>query len=187
MQVIDLELEGVKLLEPKVFEDYRGYYMESYSARTLKECGIDTVFVQDNHLHSLKKYTIRGIHFQNNPKAQAKLLRCTKGSILDVVVDLRKDSPTYKKYIKVILTAKDKKQIFIPRGFGHACMSLEDDVEVQYKVDEFYEPQYDRAIAWNDPELNIDWGTHDPIVSPKDANAPFLKDSDINFVMELNG
>lgn len=186
MVIRELELEGVKLLEPKVFEDYRGYYMESYSARTLKEHGINTVFVQDNHLRSLKKNTIRGIHFQNNPKAQAKLLRCTKGSILDIVVDLRKDSPTYKKYIKITLTAEDKKQIFIPRGFGHACMSLEDDVEVQYKVDEFYEPQYDRAIAWNDPELNIDWGTDNPIVSPKDADAPFLKDSDVNFIMELN-
>ena len=186
MKITELELEGVKIIEPKVFEDYRGYYMESYSARTMKQNGIDIVFVQDNHLCSLKANTIRGIHFQNNPKAQAKLLRCTKGSILDIVVDLRKDSPTYKKYITVTLTAESKKQILIPRGFGHACMSLEDDTEVQYKVDEFYEPEFDRAIAWNDPELNIDWGTNEPIVSPKDANAPFLKDSDVNFTMELN-
>lgn len=185
MKITDLELDGVKIIEPQVFEDYRGYYMESYSVRTMKQNGIDTVFVQDNHLCSLKKNTIRGIHFQNSPKAQAKLLRCTKGSILDVVVDLRKDSPTFKKYVSVVLKAEEKKQILIPKGFGHACMSLEDDTEVQYKVDELYEPEYDRAIAWNDPGLNIDWGTDEVIVSQKDANAPCLKDSDVNFTMDM--
>lgn len=182
MKVIDLEFEGVKILEPIIHTDYRGYYMESYSQRTLKEIGIENVFVQDNHLLSLKKGTIRGIHFQNEPKAQAKLLRCTKGEILDIIVDLRKSSPTYKKSISVKLTAENKKQIFIPKGFGHACISLVDDTEVQYKVDELYEPKFDRAIAWNDPELNIEWGTDKPIVSPKDGNAPCLKESDVNFV-----
>jgi dTDP-4-dehydrorhamnose 3,5-epimerase len=185
MKVIDLELEGVKLIEPVAFQDYRGWYMESYSSRTLEEFGINTVFVQDNHLLSLKKGTIRGIHFQNNPKAQAKLLRCTKGKILDIVVDLRKDSPTYKKWLSVELDAESRMQIFIPKGFGHACISLVDDTEVQYKVDELYYPEFDRAIAWNDSEITIDWGTNEPIVSPKDANAPFLKDSDVNLIMEI--
>lgn len=183
MKVTELELKGVFLIEPDVFKDYRGYYMESYSKRTLEKYGITDDFVQDNHLLSLKKGTIRGIHFQNEPYAQSKLLRCTKGKILDVVVDLRKSSPTYKKWISVELDADTKKQIYIPRGFGHACISLVDNVEVQYKVDNLYEPSYDRAIAWNDPELNINWTiSHDDIiVSEKDKNAPLLKDSDVNF------
>lgn len=181
MKVTELELEGVKILEPKYFEDYRGYYTESYSSRTLKEFGIDTVFVQDNHLLSLKKGTIRGIHFQNNPKAQAKLLRCTKGSILDIVVDLRRNSPTFKKWLSVILSEENRKQIFIPKGYGHACISLEDFTEVQYKVDELYYPEFDRAIAYNDSELDIDWGTTEVILSEKDRQAPLLAESDVNF------
>lgn len=181
MKIEELDIPGVMLITPDVFEDYRGYYMESYSKRTMTKYGIDTVFVQDNHLLSLKKYTIRGIHFQNAPKAQAKLLRCTKGRILDIAVDLRKQSPTYKKYISVELDADSKQQIFIPRGFGHVCMSLVDDTEVQYKVDELYYPEYDRAIAWNDPDIGIDWGNIEPIVSEKDKSAPFLRDSDVNF------
>ncbi len=181
LKITELSLPGVKIIEPAYFEDYRGYYMESYSKRTMAEIGIDNVFVQDNHLLSAKKYTIRGIHFQNNPKAQAKLLRCTRGRILDIAVDLRKNSPTYKKYVSVELDAETKQQIFIPKGFGHACMSLVDDTEVQYKVDELYYPEYDRAIAWNDPDIGIDWGGITPIVSEKDRNAPTIKESDVNF------
>lgn len=184
MKVTELELSGIKIIEPAVFEDYRGYYMESYSARTLKEYGLDNVFVQDNHILSLKKGTLRGIHFQNSPKAQAKLLRCTKGAILDVVVDLRADSTTFRKWTSVILNAENKQQIFIPRGFGHGCISLADNTEIQYKVDEFYYPEFDRTVAWNDEELDIDWGTESPILSPKDAGAPSLKNSDVNFLME---
>ncbi|MBP0956434.1 MAG: dTDP-4-dehydrorhamnose 3,5-epimerase [Oscillospiraceae bacterium] len=184
MNVTELEIPGVFLIEPDVFKDYRGYYMESYSLRTMKKYNINDVFVQDNHLLSLKKGTIRGIHFQNAPYAQSKLLRCTKGKILDIVVDLRKDSPTYKKWLSVELDAESKKQIYIPKGFGHACMSLVDDTEVQYKVSELYEPAYDRAISWKDPELDIAWGIEDIIVSPKDMNAPTLAESDVNFTME---
>lgn len=183
MKITELALKGVLLIEPDIFQDYRGYYMESYSSRTLKNYGITDVFVQDNHLLSLKKGTLRGIHFQNEPYSQSKLLRCTKGKILDVVVDLRKSSSTYKKWISVQLDSESKQQIYIPKGFGHACISLVDDVEVQYKVNNLYEPTYDRAIAWNDPELNIDWtiDATEIIVSEKDKNAPFLKDSDVNF------
>ncbi len=184
MKIIELELPGVILIEPKYFEDFRGYYVESYSARTLHNFGINNVFVQDNHLLSQKAGTIRGIHFQNSPKAQAKLLRCTQGKILDIVVDLRKKSPFYRKWLAVELSAESHRQILIPKGYGHACMSLVDNTEVQYKVDEFYDPEYDRAIAWNDPELNIQWGIDNPIVSEKDHNAPFLRDSDVNFTME---
>lgn len=187
MKITELGIKGVKILEPQYFEDYRGYYVESYSARTLKEqFGIKTVFVQDNHSYTIKKGTIRGIHFQNNPKPQIKLVRCTKGKIRDIVVDLRHDSPTFKKWISVELSADNRKQIWIPNGFGHAFITLEDNCEVQYKVDEFYYPEYDRAIAWNDPEINIDWNIQTPIVSQKDMNAPRLIDSDVNFNMELN-
>lgn len=182
MQISDMALSGVKLLHPRYFEDFRGYYAESYSARTLHAEGIDMVFVQDNHLLSLKKGTLRGIHFQNAPKAQTKLLRCTRGKILDVVIDLRRNSPTFKKWVSVELSAENHKQILIPKGFGHACLSLVDHTEVQYKVDEFYEPEYDRTIAWNDPELAIDWKTSNVILSLKDEKAPYLRDSDVNFV-----
>lgn len=186
MKITELELDGVKILESKVFEDYRGYYKESYSARKLKEFGIDTVFVQDNHSKTLKIGAIRGIHFQNNPKPQIKLVRCTRGRVLDVVVDLRKDSLNYKKWLAVELSEENNKQIWIPNGFGHAFLTLTDNCEVMYKVDEFYEPLYDRAIAWNDPEIGIDWGTNNPVVSDKDASAPLLKDSDCNLSMEVN-
>ena len=184
MNIKSLRIPEVLLLEPDVFKDYRGYYMESYSKRTLSGFGINDVFVQDNHLLSLKAGTIRGIHFQNAPYARSKLLRCTKGKILDIAVDLRKDSPTYKQWVSVELDSETKKQIYIPKGFGHACLSLVDDVEVQYKVSEFYQPDYDRAILWKDPELNISWELDDIIVSPKDMNAPTLAESDVNFTME---
>lgn len=181
MVVEELGIPGVFLVTPDVFEDYRGFYMESYSKRTMANYGVNTEFVQDNHLLCLRKYTIRGIHFQNAPYAQAKLLRCTKGKIRDIAVDLRRNSPTFQQYVSVELDAQSKQQILIPRGFGHVCMSLVDDTEVQYKVDAPYEPAYDRAIAWNDPDIAIDWGDIEPIVSEKDRNAPFLRDSDVNF------
>ena len=184
MKITELELEGVKILEPKYFEDYRGYYVESYSARTLKELGIDTVFVQDNHSYTIKKGTIRGIHFQNNPKPQIKLVRCVRGRVLDVVVDLRKDSPTYKKWLAVELSEENRKQIWIPEGYGHAFLTLEDNCEIQYKVSEFYYSEFDRAIAWDDEEINVNWNIDNPIVSEKDKNAPKLRDSDVNFVKE---
>lgn len=186
MQVINLELPGVKLIIPTYFEDYRGYYCETYSKRTLSEAGINQTFVQDNHSMSLKKGTLRGIHFQNNPIPQIKLVRCTRGKVKDVVVDLRKDSPTFKRWLAVELSAENRKQIWIPSGFGHAFLTLEDNCEVQYKVTGLYEPSLDRAIAWNDPEIAVDWTISDPIISAKDNNAPKLADSDVNLTMELN-
>lgn len=184
MKVTELGIRGVKVLEPKYFEDYRGYYCETYSARTLKELGIETVFVQDNHIFSKKKGTIRGIHFQNNPKAQAKLCRCTRGAVMDVAIDLRKGSKSFKKWIAVELSAENKRQLFIPAGFGHGVLSLVDNCEFQYKVDNFYEPSLDRAIKWNDPEIDVNWGVTKPVISPKDMDAPLLKNSDVNFVWE---
>lgn len=187
MKITQLKLPGVKILEPKYFEDYRGYYCETYSKRTMEENGIDTVFVQDNHSLSLKRGIIRGIHFQNNPKPQIKLVRCTRGRIMDFAVDLRKDSLTFRKWIGVELTAENHKQIWIPSGFGHGFIALEDNCEVQYKVDELYSPDLDRAIKWDDPDIDIDWGITTPVISQKDIDAPSLHESDVNFTMESNG
>ena len=184
MKITKLSLQEVMLLEPIYFEDFRGYYCETYSQRTLTQLGIETVFVQDNHFLSLKKGTIRGIHFQNEPFSQAKLIRCTRGSMLDIAVDLRRGSPNYKRWESIILSAENRRQLYIPKGFGHCCMSLTDMTEGQYKVDELYYPEYDRAIAWDDPEIGIDYGIKSqiPIVSPKDSIAPKLSESDVNFI-----
>lgn len=183
-KITELSLPGVKILEPDYFEDFRGYYCETYSSRTLAGHGIDTVFIQDNHSYSIKKGIVRGIHYQNAPKPQLKLVRCTRGRVMDYVVDLMSDSPNYKKWIAVELSAENRKQIWIPRGYGHAFITLEDNCEVQYKVDQWYYPEYDRAIAYNDPEIGIDWGTDDVIISQKDTVAPTLAESDCNLTME---
>ena len=155
--------------------------METYSKQTLKELGIVTDFVQDNQSMSAKKGTLRGLHFQNAPKAQTKLIRCTKGAILDVAVDIRRGSPTYLKWISVELTAENKRQLYIPKGFAHGFVTLVDDVEIQYKVDDYYAPECDRSILYNDEEIGVNWGTIEPVLSQKDLNAPRLKDSDFNF------
>ena len=175
------ELEGVLIVEPKVFGDNRGWFMETYSKRDFEAAGIMADFVQDNRSYSSKKGIIRGLHFQKNPMCQAKLLTCLKGEILDVAVDLRKDSPTYKKWISVKLTAENKKQIFIPKGFAHGFVTLTDDVEIMYKCDELYAPEYEGGIRFDDPEIGVDWGITDPILSEKDKNAPFLKDIELDF------
>jgi dTDP-4-dehydrorhamnose reductase/dTDP-4-dehydrorhamnose 3,5-epimerase len=180
MKVTDMPLPEVKLIEPQYFEDYRGYYVDPYSSKYFHENGIDAVFVQDGHSLSLERLTLRGIHFQNNPKAQAKVARCTRGMIFDVVVDLRKNSTTYKKWCSVILSAENRKELFIPKGFGHAFLTLQKNTEVQYKYDELYEPEFVRSIRWNDPELGIKWPFEPAVISPQDKNAPTLKESDVN-------
>ena len=179
-KIYDIGL-GVKVIEPDYFEDFRGYYSEVYSKRTFETLGLDIDFVQDNHSYSIKKGTIRGIHFQNNPIPQLKLVRCTNGRVMDYAVDLRRDSPTFKQWVCVELSKENRKQIMIPEGFGHAFITLCDECEVLYKVNGLYEPSLDRAIRWDDPEISIPWGIDDPIVSKKDINAPYLKDSDVNF------
>ena len=181
MKFIKTELEGVYIVEPKVFGDSRGFFMESYSEREFKKAGFNYNFVQDNHSLSEKKGTLRGIHFQRGEMAQAKLVRCTRGAILDIAVDLRKESPNYKKYIAVELSADNKRQLLIPRGYGHAFLSLTDNAEVQYKADNFYSPEADGSVLWSDPEIGIDWGDTIPILSEKDKNAPLLADADIYF------
>lgn len=179
--VEDTKIEGVKIVTPKVFGDNRGWFMETYSERDLKEAGIIADFVQDNRSFSAKKGIIRGLHFQRAPYTQAKLLTCLRGAILDVAVDLRKDSPTYKEWVAVELTEENKKQLFIPKGFAHGFVTLTDDVEIMYKCDAFYAPECDGGIRFDDPDIGVDWGITDPILSEKDQNAPFLKDITLDF------
>lgn len=181
MNFIKTELEGVYIVEPKVFGDHRGFFMESYSKQAFAEAGLHYDFVQDNHSASTVKGTLRGIHFQRGEKAQAKLVRCTRGAVLDVAVDLRPDSPTYKKWVGVELSAENKRQLLIPRGFGHGFLTLTDDVEFLYKADNYYAPEADGGILWNDPEIGVAWGVEAPILSQKDANAPLLKDAKTGF------
>ena len=181
MNFIKTELEGVYIVEPKVFGDHRGFFMESYSKRVFEAAGLHYDFVQDNHSSSAVKGTLRGIHFQRGEKAQAKLVRCVRGAVLDVVVDLRPNSPTYKKWVGVELSEENKRQLLIPRGFGHAFLTLTDEVEFLYKADNYYAPEADGSIRWNDPEIGVDWGVDDPVLSQKDANAPLLKDAVTDF------
>jgi dTDP-4-dehydrorhamnose 3,5-epimerase len=181
MNIIKTYIEDVIIIEPKIFGDHRGWFTETYSKEKFIEFGIDTDFIQDNHSLSAQKGTLRGLHFQLNPKAQTKLVRCTKGKILDVAVDIREGSPTYKKWVAVELTDENKKLLLIPKGFAHGFVTLTDDVEVQYKVDEYYSPENDRSIRFDDPEIGVVWAVDSPILSEKDLNAPLLKDSNINF------
>lgn len=181
MNIVKTDIKDVFIIEPKVFGDHRGWFTETYSKEKFKELGVDIDFIQDNHSFSAKKGTLRGLHFQLNPKAQTKLVRCTKGKILDVAVDLREGSPTYKKWIAVELTEVNKKQLLIPKGFAHGFLTLTDDVQVQYKVDEYYSSENDRSIRFDDPEIGVVWGVDNPVLSDKDLNAPSLKESDINF------
>ena len=155
--------------------------MESWSKRSFEEAGLSYDFVQDNHSSSTVKGTLRGIHFQRGEWSQAKLVRCVRGAVLDVAVDLRPESPTYKKWVAVKLSEENKKQLLIPRRMGHGFVTLTDHVEFLYKADNFYAPQADGGIRWNDPELNIDWGVDAPVLSAKDQNSPFLKDAVTDF------
>ena len=181
MNFTKTEIDGVYIVEPKVFGDHRGFFMESYSKKVFEEAGLYYDFVQDNHSSSTVKGTLRGIHFQRGDKAQAKLVRCVKGTVLDVAVDLRPNSPTYKKWVAVELSAENKKQLLIPRGFGHGFVTLTDDVEFLYKADNYYAPEADGGIRWNDPEIGVDWGVENPILSQKDENAPLLRDAVTGF------
>lgn len=181
MKKIETKLPGVFILEPHVFGDHRGWFMESWSQKKMEDIGLNVKFVQDNQSYTANKGTLRGIHFQQNPMAQSKLVRVVKGAVIDVAIDLRRNSPTYKQWVGVELSAENKKQLFIPQGFGHAFLTLTDNVEFLYKCDNLYCAECDRSIRFDDPDLNIEWGINNPIVSDKDNNAPFLKDSDCNF------
>jgi len=157
MQIIDLELPGVKLIIPTYFDDNRGYSAEAYNDRTLREYGITTKFVVDYECYNRLAGTIRGIHFQNNPHPQVKLVRVLQGEVLDFIVDLRRDSPTFKKWICHTISAQNRKQLYLPSGYGHAYVTRVPDTVVLYKFDDYYDRSLVRAIRWNDPEIGIKW------------------------------
>ena len=177
MEVIKTELEGVVILEPRLFKDDRGYFFESFSQREFDEKVRPVKFAQDNESKSVYG-VLRGLHFQKPPFAQSKLVRVIQGAVLDVAVDIRVGSPTYGKHVAVELTAENHRQLFIPRGFAHGFSVLTDEVVFQYKCDNFYAPQSEGAIAWNDPALGIDWRIPEAsvILSEKDKHHPLLKD-----------
>ncbi|MEI3444978.1 MAG: dTDP-4-dehydrorhamnose 3,5-epimerase, partial [Bacteroides thetaiotaomicron] len=174
---IKTNIEGVVIIEPRIFKDDRGYFFESFSQREFEEKVCKTTFVQDNE--SKSSYgVLRGLHFQKPPFAQSKLVRVIKGAVLDVAVDIRKGSPTFGQYVSVELTGENHRQFFIPRGFAHGFSVLSEEVIFQYKCDNFYSPQSEGAIAWNDPDLNIDWRipAEKVVLSEKDSKHPRLKD-----------
>jgi dTDP-4-dehydrorhamnose 3,5-epimerase len=181
---IETGLPGVCIVEPHVFVDNRGWFMETYSQIEMQNIGINCTFIQDNQSYSAQKGVLRGIHFQKMPKSQAKLIRCICGAILDVAVDLRKGSPTYLQWVEEELNEENKRMLFIPKGFGHGIVTLKDNTVVIYKVDELFSREYERSIRFDDPKIHIEWNIENPILSPKDRNAPLLEDCDLNFFYE---
>ena len=175
MPLINTKLHGVKIFEPKVWEDDRGYFYESYNLKTFSDAGIDQPFVQDNQARS-QFGVLRGLHYQLAPYAQAKLVRVIEGSVLDVVVDIRQDSPSYGQWLSIELSAKNKRQLFIPRGFAHGYVVLTENAEFFYKVDNYYSKSHEGGIIYNDPQLNIDWGLSPSkfIISDKDEKLPLF-------------
>lgn len=173
-----LQLAGAVLITPPIFEDERGSFMETYSDRNFAEAIGDIAFVQDNYAVSRKRGTLRGLHFQLPPMAQAKLVRVVKGAIIDVGVDLRAESPTYLQHVLVELSASNRAQLYVPAGLAHGYVTLEDDTHVAYKVDAHYSPKHERSVLWSDPDLAIDWqlGGAAPIVAQKDAVAPLVNE-----------
>ena len=157
MEVLDSDIAGVRILQPRKFEDNRGFFYESYNLETLKTFGIDTVFVQDNHSYSRNKGTLRGLHYQVAPRVQAKLVRVIRGAVIDVAVDIRDGSPTFGKSVSVMLSAQNMRQILVPGGFAHGFCTLENDTEVLYKTSAPYSPEHERGILWDDPDLAIEW------------------------------
>lgn len=182
MNAIATELIDAFIIEPRVFGDNRGWFMESWSMRNVESAGLHYDFIQDNHSYSAGKGTLRGLHFQKGEAAQAKLVRCARGAVLDVAVDLRKGSPTYKKWIAVELSAENKRQLLIPRGFAHGFLTLTDNVEFMYKADNYYNPDAEQSIIWNDPDIGVEWGIENPVLSARDKIAPKLSEIANEFV-----
>ena len=174
MQVQPLTIPDVKVLISRKFDDRRGFFSEVYSRRALADAGIDTDFVQDNHSLSARKGTVRGLHFQTPPHAQDKLVRVVRGAVFDVAVDLRRSSPTYGRHVSVVLSAEAWNQILVPVGFAHGFMTLEPDTEVVYKVSDYYAPDHDTGLLWNDPALDIRWPIpeNEAVLSDKDRRQP---------------
>jgi dTDP-4-dehydrorhamnose 3,5-epimerase len=179
MKVTPLAIDAVKLIEPKRFPDSRGHFMETWNRRAFLDAGIDADFVQDNTSLSRQRGTIRGLHFQTLPMAQAKLVRVVRGSVFDVAVDIRRASPTFGHFVSAALTSEDGEQLFVPVGFAHGFCTLEPDTEVAYKVSAFYSGAHDTGIAWDDPDIGIEWPLEgrEPVLSDKDRHLPRLAQS----------
>lgn len=178
MQIEETALPGVRVITPPRHGDERGWFSETFSARALAARGIEIAWVQDNHSFSARKGTLRGLHYQAPPVAQDKLVRCSRGAILDVAVDFRAGSPRFARWVAVELSAENGRQLLIPQGFLHGFLTLADGAEVQYKCSAPYAPECDGALRWNDPEIGIDWPlSGEPVLSAKDRAAPLLRDA----------
>lgn len=188
IEIEQTKLPGVLVLTPKRFGDERGFFCESWNKARMAEHGIALEFVQDNHSLSQQVGTVRGLHYQTPPHAQAKLVRCGRGALLDVAVDIRKGSPTYAQWVAVELSAENGKQLLVPEGFAHGFATLRPDTEIIYKCTDYYAPDCDRAIAFDDPEIGVDWGlTRDTaVLSEKDAEAVKLSEADTPFTWEAS-
>jgi dTDP-4-dehydrorhamnose 3,5-epimerase len=176
MEFIKTTLKDALLVKPQVFRDERGFFMESYLKKVFEANGVAANFIQDNHSLSVQKGVFRGLHFQNPPFTQAKLARVTRGSVFDVIVDLRKDSETFGKWEGFELSSDNFQMLFVPKGFAHGFITLEDNTEFQYKCDEYYNKESEGGIIWNDPDLNIGWQVENPILSEKDKLLPLFRD-----------
>ena len=185
MKVDATRLPGVLLIEPKRHGDHRGFFAETYSQQAYAELGVEAAFVQDNHSLSAAAGTVRGLHFQAPPSAQAKLVRCGRGAIFDVAVDIQRGSPTYGQWAGYTLSAENGAQLYIPAGFAHGFVTLEPDSEIIYKCSDYYAPETEGALRWDDPDIGINWPLSSaPILSEKDAVAPLLADFNSPFTVE---
>ena len=190
MQVEQTMLTGVLVVTPQRYGDDRGWFAETFNAARMAAAGIGAVFVQDNHSMSARVGTLRGLHYQKPPHAQDKLVRCSRGVIFDVAVDIRVGSPTYGKWVGVELTAENGKQLLVPKGFAHGFVTRAENTEVQYKCSDVYAPDCDAGVRWNDPDIGIDWGLggdpvrSGPVLSGKDLLQPFLKDTEPSFTWQ---
>lgn len=186
MQVVDAEIPDVKLLRPRRFEDARGFFSETFNRRALEAQGIVMDAVQDNHSRSVPKGTVRGLHFQSPPYAQAKLIRVTRGAVFDVAVDIRRGSPTFGRHVALVLSEAEWNQLYVPRGFAHGFCTLEPETEVLYKVDAYYAPEHDLGLAWDDPALGIEWPVTagEAVLSDKDRTHPLLADLPEYFIYQ---
>lgn len=181
MRLSPLGLDGAAILEPVVHGDHRGFFMESYNERIMQQLGVKYDFVQDNQSLSVEPGILRGLHYQLNPKSQTKLVRVLTGAIYDVILDIRRSSPTFGQWVGVILSEYNKRQLLVPKGFAHGFCTLIPNTQVLYKVDEYYSPENDRGILWNDPALAIDWPVSEPLLSDKDGRHPTLIEAELNF------